>query len=98
MMLEVFNWVNIMLGNINNGVMEIYHTVSGKHLPRHLVEFIYRLNHRYDFETMLPELGYLAARTPPMRGGCTRYMDRSKFQSYHDNLSFMLIQKPEKHR
>ncbi len=68
MTLEAFTWVNTMIGNVKNAATGTYHAVSGKHLPRYLAEFNYRFNRRYDLAVMLPRLGYVAARTPPMPG------------------------------
>lgn len=68
MTLEAFTWVNTMIGNVKNAATGTYHAVSGKHLPRYLAEFNYRFNRRYDLAAMLPRLGYVAARTPPMPG------------------------------
>ena len=64
--LEAFTWVNTMLGNLKNSLRGTYHAVSAKHLPRYLAEFCYRFNRRYDLANMLPRLGYVAVRTPPM--------------------------------
>jgi len=33
---------------------------------RHLAEFEYRFNRRYDLPAMIPRLGWVAVRTPPM--------------------------------
>jgi hypothetical protein len=57
-----------MIGNVKNAATGTYHAVSGKHLPRYLAELNYRFNRRYDLAAMLPRLGYVAARTPPMLG------------------------------
>jgi hypothetical protein len=35
-------------------------------VPRYLAEFEYRFNRRYDLAAMMPRLGYVAVRTPPM--------------------------------
>jgi transposase-like protein len=65
---EEFAWVNTMIGNVKNAITGTYHSVGGnhKHLPRYLAEFCYRFNRRFNLEDMLPRLGYVAARTPPM--------------------------------
>ncbi len=68
MKLEAFTWVNTMIGNVKNAATGTYHAVSRKHLSRYLAEFNYRFNRRYDLVAMLPRLGYVAARTPPMPG------------------------------
>jgi hypothetical protein len=40
--------------------------VREKHAPRALAEFEYRFNRRYDLATIIPRLGWVATRTPPM--------------------------------
>jgi hypothetical protein len=35
-------------------------------VPRYFAEFEYRFNRRYDLAAMMPRLGYVAVRTPPM--------------------------------
>ena len=64
--LEEFTWVNTMIGNIKNALVGTYHSVSKNHLPRYLAEFCYRFNRRFQLEDMIPRLGYIAVRTPPM--------------------------------
>jgi transposase-like protein len=64
--LEAFTWVNTMIGNVKNSIHGSYHAISEKHLPRYLAEFCYRFNRRFKLEDMIPRLGYVAARTPPM--------------------------------
>jgi transposase-like protein len=63
-----FNWVNTTLGNIKT--RHRWHlprrAIRDKHVPRYLAEFEYRFNRRYDLAAMMPRLGYVAVRTPPM--------------------------------
>jgi hypothetical protein len=59
-------WLNTVLGNVKNSLHGSYHQVTGKHLPRYLAEFCYRVNRRFDLAAMLPRLGRAAMRTPPM--------------------------------
>lgn len=66
--LEEFTWVNTMIGNVKNAITGTYHSVSKNHLPRYLAEFCYRFNRRFQLEDMIPRLGYIAVRTPPMPG------------------------------
>ncbi len=40
--------------------------MNKKHAPRRLAEFEYRFNRRYDLPAMIPRLGWVAMRTPPM--------------------------------
>jgi transposase-like protein len=61
-----FKWVNTTLGNIKSAITGTYRAVRDKHVPRYLAEFEYRFNRRYDLAAMLPRLGYVAVRTPPM--------------------------------
>lgn len=63
---EHFTWVNTMLGNVKNALYGTYHAINAKHLPRYLAEFSYRFNRRFRLEAMLPRLGYIAVRTPPI--------------------------------
>jgi transposase-like protein len=61
-----FKWVNTTLGNIKCAITGTYRAVRDKHVPRYLAEFEYRFNRRYDLPAMMPRLGYVALRTPPM--------------------------------
>ena len=61
-----FKWVNTTLGNIKSAITGTYRTIHDKHVPRYLAEFEYRFNRRYDLAAMMPRLGYVAVRTPPM--------------------------------
>ena len=61
-----FKWVNTTLGNIKSAITGTYRAVHDKHVPRYLAEFEYRFNRRYDLAAMMPRLGYVAVRTPPM--------------------------------
>ena len=61
-----FKWVNTTLGNIKSAIAGTYRTIHDKHVPRYLAEFEYRFNRRYDLAAMMPRLGYVAVRTPPM--------------------------------
>ena len=61
-----FKWVNTALGNIKNAMTGTYRAIREKHVPRYLAEFEYRFNRRYDLAAMMPRLGYIAVRTPPM--------------------------------
>jgi len=63
---SAFKWVNTVLGNIKNAITGTYRAIRAKHLPRYLAEFEYRFNRRYDLAAMMPRLGYVALRTPPM--------------------------------
>ena len=55
-----------MIGNVKNSLTGSYHSINPKHLPRYLAEYCYRFNRRFDLRSMMPRLGYIAARTCPM--------------------------------
>jgi transposase-like protein len=61
-----FKWVNTTLGNIKSAIVGTFRAVSEKHAPRLLAEFEYRFNRRYDLAAIIPRLGWVAIRTPPM--------------------------------
>ena len=61
-----FKAVNTVLGNIKNAIAATFRSGSKKHVPRRLAEFEYRFNRRYDLPAMMPRLGWVALRTPPM--------------------------------
>ncbi|MDX7824183.1 IS1595 family transposase, partial [Aeromonas caviae] len=61
-----FNWVNTMIGNVKNSLRGSCHTLGAKHLPRHLAEYCFRFNHRFDLKSMLVELGHAVVASPPM--------------------------------
>lgn len=63
---KAFHWVNTILGNVKNSLHGTYHAVREKHLPRYLAEFQYRFNRRYDLESMISRLIFIAAKTPAM--------------------------------
>ncbi len=61
-----FRWVNTVLGNIKNSLHGSCHTLGKRHIPRHLAEYCFRFNNRFDLSGMLTKLGAAAAITPPM--------------------------------
>jgi transposase-like protein len=61
-----FKWVNTMIGNVKNSLRGSCHAIGAKHLPRHLAEYCYRFNNRFDLRALLPRLARVAVRTPPM--------------------------------
>ena len=61
-----FKVVNTVLANIKSAITATFRAVHKKHAPRRLAEFEYRFNRRYDLPAMMPRLGWVAARTPPM--------------------------------
>jgi hypothetical protein len=61
-----FKWINTALGNIKAALVGTYQAVREKHVPRYLAEFEDRFNRRYNLETMIPRLAFVALRTAPM--------------------------------
>lgn len=61
-----FKAVNTVLGNIKTAIVSTFRAGARKHAPRRLAEFAWRFNRRYDLPAMIPRLGWIAARTPPM--------------------------------
>ena len=61
-----FKWANTALGNIKAALVGTYRAVREKHVPRYLAEFEYRFNRRYNLETMIPRLTFVALRVAPM--------------------------------
>ena len=61
-----FKWVNVMIGNVKNSLRGSCHAVKANHLPRHLAEYCFRFNNRFDLRTMLPKLAKAAVQTPAM--------------------------------
>jgi hypothetical protein len=54
------------VGQVRRALLSTFRAVSAKHAPRALAEFEYRFNRRYDLAAMIPRLGWVAIRTPPM--------------------------------
>ena len=61
-----FYWVNTILGNLKSALRSTYHAIRPKYAQRYLAEFQYRFNRRFALEDLLPRIGYVALRTPPM--------------------------------
>lgn len=61
-----FKAINTALGNIKTAIVATFRAGAQKHAPRRLAEFAYRFNRRYDLPAIIPRLGWIAARTPPM--------------------------------
>jgi hypothetical protein len=64
--LETITWINTRIGNVKNPIRGSYHAINEKQLPSYLAEFCYRFNRRFKLEDMIPRLGYVVVRTPPM--------------------------------
>lgn len=61
-----FRAVNTVLANVKTAITATFHAGARKHAPRRLAEFAWRFNRRYDLPAMIPRLGVIALRTPPM--------------------------------
>ncbi|MFQ3221362.1 MAG: hypothetical protein ACI8R9_002863, partial [Paraglaciecola sp.] len=55
-----------VIGNVKNSLLGSCHNIGAKHLPRHLAEYYYRFNNRFDLRALLPRLVKIAVQTPPM--------------------------------
>jgi len=62
----VFQWLNTVIGNVKNALRGTHHAVSENHLSRYLGEFCYRFNRRFQLDTMVDRLAYVALRTQPL--------------------------------
>ncbi len=54
------------LRGLKNSLRGSCHKLGAKHLPRHLAEYCFRFNHRFDLKSMLVELGHAVMASPPM--------------------------------
>ena len=54
------------IGQYQAALVGTCRAVGEKYVPRYLAEFEYRFNRRYDLETMIPRLAFVALRTLPM--------------------------------
>ena len=66
MKIQVFAWLNIILGNLKNSLRGTYHSMSQKHLPRYLAEFEYRFNRRFDLSALPRQLVADSIHTQPI--------------------------------
>jgi transposase-like protein/ribosomal protein L37AE/L43A len=64
--INVFTWVNTMLGNVKKAIHGTYHSVSKKHLPRYLAEFCFRFNRRFHLGSMVGALVNAATQSKPI--------------------------------
>ena len=67
-----FKWVNTILGNVKNSITGTYRSSKNGYAARYLAEFQYRINRRFDLETILTRLVYASAQTPPLSGALLR--------------------------
>jgi hypothetical protein len=57
-----FKWVDTMIGNVKNYIHGT-HAISEKHVPRHLAEFCFRFNRRFELGKMIKQLAQDAVKT-----------------------------------
>jgi len=67
-----FKWVNTILGNVKSSITGTYRASEDDYAARYLAEFQYRINRRFDLETILPRLIYASVHTPPLSRGLLR--------------------------
>src|SRR3954454_18255923 len=60
-----FKWVNTTLGNIKTAIVGTYPHVSPKHAPSYLASFAYRLDRRFQLDSIVERLAWAAAHTVP---------------------------------
>jgi transposase-like protein len=60
-----FKGVNTVLGNVKTALAGTYHHVSAKHAQSYLTSFAYRLNRRFQLDSIVERLAWAAAHTAP---------------------------------
>src|ERR671939_137548 len=60
-----FRWVDTTLGNVKAAIAGTYHHVSPRHAQHYLASFAYRLNRRFQPDSIVERLARAAARTAP---------------------------------
>ena len=60
-------WLNIIIGNVKNNILGIYHGVSKRNLPLFLKEQEYRFNHRNVGLGMLDKIQQYLTKSAPMK-------------------------------
>ena len=63
-----FKWVNTIIGNVKSALTGTYRSSRAGYATRYLAEFQYRINRRFDLESILPRLIYASVHTPPLPG------------------------------
>lgn len=63
-----FKWVNTIIGNVKNAITGTYRSSENGYATRYLAEFQYRINRRFNLQTILPRLIYASVHTPPLPG------------------------------
>jgi transposase-like protein len=60
-----FKWVNTTLGNVKTALAGTYHHVSPRHAQFYLTSFAYRLNRRFQLDSIVERLAWAAVHTAP---------------------------------
>lgn len=63
-----FKWINTILGNVKTSLTGTYKSRKIEYTARYLAEFQYRINRRFDLETILTRLIHACCHTPPLPG------------------------------
>jgi ISXO2-like transposase domain len=64
--LPEFRWINTVLGNVNTGLIGVYHAFDlSKYAGRYLSAIAYRFNHRFQFKALLERLLVAEVATGP---------------------------------
>lgn len=63
-----FKWINTILGNVKTSLAGTYKSRKIEYSARYLAEFQYRINRRFDLETILTRLIHACCQTPPLPG------------------------------
>lgn len=63
-----FNWHSTIMGNVKSAITSTYRSSRKGYGKRYLAEFQYRINRRFDLETLFTSLIRTAANTAPLPG------------------------------
>jgi hypothetical protein len=63
--IPAYNWVNTLLGNVENATTGSYHAIRGQQAPHYLAE-IPEFNRRYDHTAMILHFLQVPVRASPM--------------------------------
>lgn len=75
-------WLNIIIGNIKNNILGIYHGISKRELPLYLNEQEYRFNHRNTGTNMMAKVQkYIGLSYPLTHKMITRVLDTALEQN-----------------
>ncbi len=72
-------WLNIVIGNIQNNIVGIYHGVQKRELPLFLNEQEWRYNHRFSGKTIMEKVKrYISRSTPVTKKQISMVLDLSE--------------------